>query len=143
VLAVASASDTGTVDGTTGIAVGIGFLLIPVSFLIVAWMTRHDRLVMASGLATALALVIWTWVPFVIGELVSPFAAAVGCGGAIALRSDPPQRLSHRLIGVGILTAYVFIVVRVAFGFALLATPFLPLATVLAADWVSERLAAR
>ena len=40
---------------------------------------------------------------------------------------------------VACITVYVFIVVRVAFGFALLVTPFLPLTTVLVADYISER----
>jgi hypothetical protein len=80
-----------------------------------------------------------TWFPFIVGELISPFAAALGCGGALALRVDGVQRIWHRLIGVAGITVYVFIVVRVAFGFALLVTPFLPLTTVLVADYISER----
>ncbi len=141
VVAVAAASDTGTVDGTTGVAVAVGFFMLPVAFLVLAWLSQHDRIVRVTSLATALALVLWTWFPFVFGELVSPFAAAVGFGGSIALRRDGSQRIRTRMIAAALVTAYVFIIVRVAFGFALLVTPFLPLVAVLAADLVSERRA--
>lgn len=143
VIAVAAASGSGTIDGTTGVAIGIGFFLIPISFLILSWLSRHSRMVRATALGAAIALVIWTWVPFAIGELVSPFVAAVGAGGAFALRSDPPQRVAHRLIAVALISIYVGIVVNLAFGFALLAAPFLPLPSLLAADWVSKRIAER
>lgn len=139
IIAVAAASDTGSVDGTTGLAVGLGFFLLPVTFLVLAWLSRHESMVRVTALAAALALVLWTWFPFFVGELLSPFAAALGCGGALALRTDDAQRVWHRLIGVAAITVYVFIVVRVAFGFALLVTPFLPLTTVLVADYISER----
>lgn len=141
IVAVAAASDTGTVDGTTGVAVAVGFLMLPVAFLVLAWLSKHDRIVRVTSLATALALVLWTWFPFILGELISPFAAALGFGGAVALRRDEPQRISHRMIAAAVTTAYVFVIARVAFGFALLVTPFLPLAGVLAADVVSERRA--
>ena len=142
IIAVAAASDTGSVDGTTGIAVGLGFFLLPVTFLVLAWLSRHESMVRVTVLAAALALVLWTWFPFLVGELLSPFAAALGCGGALALRSDGAQRVWHRLVAVAGITVYVFIVVRVAFGFALLVTPFLPLTTVLVADYISERRSA-
>ena len=141
VIAVAAASETGTIDGTTGVAIAIGFFLIPIAFLLLAWLSRHPRMVRTTAFAAALALVIWTWAPFAIGELVSPFVAAVGIGGAVALRTDPPHRLAHRLIAVGLTTLYVAIIVQLAFGFALLIAPFLPLPSLLAADYVSERRA--
>lgn len=141
VIAVAAASELGTVDGTTGVAIAIGFFLIPIAFLLLAWLSKHRRIVRASALGAALALVIWTWTPFAIGELVSPFVAAVGAGGAVALRAEPPQRLTHRLIGVGLITVYAAIIVQLAFGFALIVAPFLPLPTLLAADYLSERRA--
>lgn len=143
VIAVAAASDTGTVDGTTGVALAIGFLMLPVAFLVVAWLSRHDRIVRVTSLATAVALVFWTWVPFFLGEMLSPFAAAVGFGGAIALRRDEPQRLGARMFAAVMITVYVYVVVRVAFGFALIVTPFLPLGAILAADLVVERRRAR
>jgi len=139
VIAVAAASNSGTVDGTTGVAVAIGFFLIPISFLLLSWLSKNPRLVRRTALGAAFALVIWTWTPFVIGELVSPFVAAVGTGGAVALRADAPQRVSHRLIAVLLTTVYVAIIVQLAFGFALVVAPFLPLASLLAADYVSER----
>lgn len=139
VIAVAAASDTGTIDGTTGVAIGIGFLLIPIAFLLLAWLSRQRNMVRATAVGAALALVIWTWTPFVIGELISPFVAAVGTGGAIAFRADPPQRLAHRLIAVVLITIYVAVIVQLAFEFALIAAPFLPLTSLLAADYVSER----
>jgi hypothetical protein len=139
VIAVAAASDTGSVDSTTGIAVAIGFFLLPMAFLVLAKMSRQDRLVRTTVMAAGLGLVLWTWVPFIAGELLSPFAAALGCGGAVALRVDGAQRIRHRLVAVAAVTIYVFVVVRAAFGFALLVTPFLPLPAVLVADFVSER----
>lgn len=141
VVAVAAASDTGTVDETTGVAVALGFFMLPVAFFLLAWLSQNDSIVRVTGLATGLGLVLWTWFPFIFGELVSPFAAALGFGGAIALRRDDPQRIRDRMIGAAAVTAYVFIVVRVAFGFALLITPFLPFAAVLATDLVTERRA--
>lgn len=141
VVAVAVASDTGTVDGTTGVAVGIGFFMLPVSLLLLAWLSGNDRIVRMTSLGTALGLVLWTWFPFVFGEVISPFAAALGFGGAVALRRDDPQRFSYRLVGAAAVTAYIFIVARIAFGFALLVTPFLPLAAILATDVVSEKRA--
>ncbi|MCP3976916.1 MAG: hypothetical protein GY720_20710 [bacterium] len=141
VIAVASASESGSVDGTTGVAVGIGLFLLPIAFLLLARLSHHQQVVRATALAAGVALVIWTWVPFAIGELVSPFAAALGTGGAIALRVDPPQRVAHRLIAVAVVTVYLAIIVHVAFGLALLIAPFLPLGSLLAADYISERTA--
>lgn len=140
VIAVAAASDTGTVEGT-GVAVAIGFLLISIAFLLLAWLSRRQRLGRATLAAAALALVVWTLVPLAIGELVSPYVAAVGGGGAFALRADSPQQVSHRLTGVLLISVCTAIIVRLVFGLALIVAPFLPLSTLLAADYVSERRA--
>jgi len=140
VIAVAAASDTGTVEGT-GFAVAIGFLLIPIAFLILARVSRRRRPVRAALIAAASALVVWAGAQSFIGELAVPFVAAVGGGGAFALRADPPQRVGHRLIGALLATLYIAIIVKLAFGLALILAPFLPLPTLLAADYVSERRA--
>lgn len=141
VVSIAAASDTGSVDETTAVAVMVGFVLLPGAFFVLAWLSGRDGILRSGVLASALALVIWTWLPFLVGELLSPFAAALGAGGAFALRLDPPARMAHRLLAALAIAGYVFVVARLAFGFALLATPFLPLLALLWADVVSARIA--
>jgi hypothetical protein len=139
VLAVASVSDSRAVDGTTGGAIALGLFLLPVTFVLLAWISQNDELVRQAAFATALALIIFTWGPFIVGEPITPFAAAVGVGGAFAFGSEAEHRLSYRLVAVIVVTLYIYVIVRAAFGFALLVTPFFPLAGILAADFVSER----
>ena len=116
-----------------------GVSLIPFVFIVLAFMSEHPRAPGAVIRAMVLALVIGIPVAALAQDAVTPFVAGVGAGGVAALRADAGEETKARALAVLLAAAYVFFLVRVATGVALLAAPILPLTAIGVADHLSQR----
>lgn len=120
----------------------LGFSLIPVAFLVLAFGSVHRSAPVAVLKAMGLALAVG--VP--LGALTDPATALVagfGAGGVVALRRDEPQTVRSRAIAVALVTVYVFVLLRTFLQAGLFGAPFLPIVAVGMADYVVEQRAAR
>jgi hypothetical protein len=137
--------DAGTqVPITTAVAVWLagGFLLMVAGFTALALISRRARTFRAVSVATLLGGVMWLWMPFVVGEPVTPMIAGFGAGGLVALRAEPEHTIGRRVMAAVLVTIYVFVMLRITPLAAAIAGPLLPLPALAWADALGERRAA-
>ncbi|GBD83928.1 hypothetical protein BMS3Abin02_00312 [bacterium BMS3Abin02] len=133
---------SGKVDGQTqsGGLLALGLAAVPFAFLVLAFGSKHPSPAAATVVAMLLSIVVAVPVLAVARDVVTGMVAGYGAGGVIALRFDPERhsRLG-RWISVGVVTAYVFVLLRTVTEAGLLAGPLLPLFAVGVADLFTER----
>ncbi len=118
----------------------LGLALVPFAFLVLAFGSRHPSPAAATVVAMLVSLVVAIPVLAIASDVVTGLVAGFGAGGVIALRFDP-ERHSRlwRWIAVGIVTLYVFVLLRTVTEAGLFAGPLLPLFAVGVADLFTER----
>jgi hypothetical protein len=129
---------------TTAVILGLtgGFLLMAAGLAALAVISRRPRRLAAVALASALGAGMWLWLPFLVGEPVTPMVAGFAAGGVVALRADPEHTMGRRALAAVLITAYVFLLLRLTPLGGVIAAPLLPLPAIAWADAMAERRAA-
>ncbi len=105
-IAVARQADGEEVaSGSISVPLTVGFVLLPVAFTVMAFVSRHPRPSSATLRAVALTPLA---VPvfLVVRDPVSAAVAGLGAGGIVALRPEPGLGVRPRIWAVGIMTIY-------------------------------------
>jgi hypothetical protein len=129
------------VDPTRGSAamIAFGLALIPFVFVLLAFGSEHPRAPGAVVRAMGLALVVGITVSALARDAVTGLVAGVGAGGIAALRADLLHGWKPRALAVLVVSAFVFLLLRIAPAPALLLAPALPFTAIGVADHLSER----
>ena len=129
---VATQSDT---PEAAGPAFALGFVMVPVVFAAVAFISGHRQ----APMATLRAMGLWLLVTLPLGLVhpVTGLCAGYGIGGAVTLRRDGPLR--PRLIAVALATAYTTLLLLTIPAAAVLTGAVAPLLAVKIGDWYAER----
>lgn len=130
---VSSQSDT---PDAAGPAFALGFALVPVSFVVLAFVSGHKR----APFAVLKAMGLWLPIALPIG-LVNPvlgLCAAYGAGGSLALRFRPTDRWPTRAWAVVLVSLYSFGALLVYAPLGILSGGLLPFAALGLADYYSQ-----
>lgn len=136
---VAVASEEGEGAPLAGPYIAFGLALVPFVFIVLAFLSEHPRPPAAVLKAMGLALVVGIPVSALAADAVTGFVAGAGAGGMAAMRADVRNSFKARALAVLAVSAYVFILVRVAGEITLLLAPALPFTAIGVADHLSER----
>ncbi len=129
---------------TAGVVLGLagGFTLMTAAFAALAVISRHSRPLRAVALATLLGGGMWLWLPFLVGEPVTPMVAGFAAGGVVALRAEPEHTIGRRALAAVLITAYMFLLLRFTPLVGVVTAPLLALPAIAWADALAERRAA-
>ena len=119
--------------------VAFGLALVPFVFVLLAFLSEHQRAPGAVLRALGLSLLIGIPASALAGDAVTGIVAGMGAGGIPALRADLPHGWRPRALAVGAVTLLVFLLLRTETTTALLLAPALPFASIGVADHLSER----
>jgi hypothetical protein len=143
-LAALVASETKGDEGPNpAAALALGLALIPFVFLVLAFMSEHQRPASAVLKAMGLSILVGIPVSAVVTDGITGLVAGIGAGGIVALRADAAHNWRSRAVAVVIAALYTFVLVRVAGAVALLPAPILPFTGIGVADHLAERRAER
>lgn len=124
------AAMTASLDGdeASAAAVALGLSLAPITYVLLAFMSRHPRA--PGAVLKAMALLLLVGMPVVLLNSIVGLFAGYAAGGVIALRPLPEGRpYRPRVIAVAIVAVYLFgLQLLGANEFALLSAAALPLA---------------
>lgn len=134
-----SAAAAGSDGPSTAPLIAFGLAIIPFVFMVLAFLSEHPRAPGAVLRAMALALVVGIPLSALAADAVTGLVAGIGAGGIAALRADLDHDWRSRAIAVLAVSAFVFLLLRVAFAPALLLAPALPFTAIGVADHLSER----
>jgi hypothetical protein len=134
-----SAAATGSSGPSAAPLIAFGLALIPFVFMVLAFLSEHPRAPGAVLRAMGLALLVGIPISALAADAVTGLVAGVGAGGIAALRSDLDHDWKSRALAVLAVSAFVFVLLRVAFAPALLLAPALPFTAIGVADHLSER----
>jgi hypothetical protein len=128
--------------GSSPIAsLAIGLALVPIVFLLLAFISRHPRA--PTGVLYAMLLSLMVGIPLAAFDVAAALTMGFGAGGAVALAKYEEDSWIARAIAVVVVTVYIVVLLRYQIGAALLATAILPLVAIGSADEVMEWRAAR
>jgi hypothetical protein len=119
--------------------IAFGLALIPFVFIVLAFLSEHPRAPGAAVKGMGLALVVGIPVSAIAADAVTGLVAAVGAGGIAALRADRDEAWKARAIAVLAVSAYVYLMIRLAGDVTLLLAPTLPFTCLGVADHLAER----
>ncbi|MGZ4104854.1 MAG: hypothetical protein ACXVQY_08120 [Actinomycetota bacterium] len=136
---VTGASDSRVRVTNPGAAVALGLSLIPFVFMVLAFMSQHPRAAGAVLKAMGLSLLVAVPVSALAADAVTGIVAGVGAGGIAALRPDAASNLRSRSLSVLAGSLYVYLMIRVAPGPAILIAPVVPFTVIGIADHLSQR----
>jgi hypothetical protein len=136
---VAGSVENSTENPTAALAVGL--VLVPVVFLLLAFLSRHPRAPNAVLYAMMLSLMIG--VPLAAFDVVAALTLGFGAGGVVALARSEDDSWVARSIAVVLVTVYIVVLLRYQVAAALFGSAVLPLVAVGSADEVMERHAER
>ena len=131
-LAAASEDETAFSGGLIGIALG----LVPGVFLAAAGLSRHERAIRASFLATLLWLTIT--LPVAIFDVPTGLVAGFGAGGIVALHHPGNHTALLRVGAVAVCVAYTFLVQRIVPAAGIMVGAITPFAAIALADALQE-----
>jgi hypothetical protein len=134
---VAAASED-TDAPAAGPFVAFGLALVPFVFVALAFLSEHPRAPGAVVKAMGLSLLVGISVSALAADGVTGLVAGMGAGGIAALREDADHSWRARAIAVVAVSAYVFVMIRVAGDIALLLAPILPFTSIGVADHLAE-----
>ena len=134
---VSTASDK-TAEPNAGPMIAFGLALVPFVFVVLAFASQHPRAPGAVVRAMGLALLVGIPASALSGDAVTGLVAGMGAGGVAALRRDVANDVRDRALAVLAVSAFVFLLVRVATPAALLLTPILPFTAIGVADHLRE-----
>ncbi|HZB78252.1 MAG TPA: hypothetical protein VE522_00190 [Actinomycetota bacterium] len=118
--------------------IAFGLALIPFVFIVLAFTSEHPRAPAAVLKAMGLAIVVGLPVSALAADAVTGLVAAVGAGGIAALRGRE-DAWKGRAVAVLAVSAYVFVMIRLAGDVTLLLAPTLPFTCLGVADHLAER----
>jgi hypothetical protein len=119
--------------------IAFGLAIVPFVFVALAFLSEHPRAAGAVLRAMALCLLVGAPTVALAGDAVTGLVAGIAAGGAVALRMEPAHSGRSRALAVVVVTAYTFVVVRVAPEVAFIAAPVLPFTSIGVADHLRER----
>lgn len=130
----ASTSDSGEAAAAY---FALGFVLVPITCTVVAFMSRHPR----APLATLKGMGVWLviGVPLVLLSPVIGFGTGYAAAGAMTLRSDALAPGRNRAWAILATALYLTLLLFVLPQSAILAGAVTPLLAIRAADLLSER----
>lgn len=128
---------------TTGVVLSLvgAFALMAAAFAALAVISRHPHRLRGVALATLLGGGMWLWLPFLVGEPVTPMVAGFAAGGVSALRAEPEHSVGRRALAALLITAYTFLLLRFTPLVGVLTAPLLALPAIAWADVLAERRA--
>lgn len=135
---VASQSDT---PDAAGPAFALGFALVPVAFVLLAFVSGHKR----APIAVLKAMGLWLPIALPLG-LVNPvlgLCAAFGFGGSVALKHRYVDRWSARAWVVVLVSLYCFGAVLIFPPLGIISGGLLPFAVLGLADYYSQNTPGR
>jgi hypothetical protein len=118
--------------------IAFGLALVPFVFIALAFLSEHPRAPGAVLRAMGLSLVVGIPVSALAADAVTGLVAGIGAGGIAVLRAETNQSWRARAIAVIAVSAYVFVMIRVAGDVALLLAPTLPFTSIGVADHLAE-----
>jgi hypothetical protein len=127
--------------GSAAVGFGIGVALMPVTFYLLARLTARPVKGLRVLNASLVAVGLWVWLPALTGEPLTPTVAAFGAGGAFVLGYRGARRAGYRVVGVALVTLYVFLLFGILPWVALAVGPFTPLPAIGWADSIARRKA--
>ncbi len=133
---VSAASDDGPAPAA-GPLIAFGLMLIPFVFVVLAFLSENPRAAGAVVKALALAVVVGVPASALAADAVTGMVAGVGAGGIAALRADD-RVTKARTLAILAVSVYVFVLVRMVGGVALVLAPALPFAALGVADHLVE-----
>jgi hypothetical protein len=136
---VASSANQPEAAPDPGAALALGIALIPFVFIVLSFLSQHQRAAGAVLKAMGLTLLVGIPVSALAGDGVTGIVAGIGAGGIVALRSEAEYSWKLRAAAVLVATVYTFVLVRVGGPLALLPAPILPFTGIGVADHIAER----
>jgi hypothetical protein len=122
-------------------ALALGLALVPAVFVLVAFVSKHDRAPTAVIYAMLLSLLVG--LPLAAIDVVTALAAGFGVGGAVTLVWSEDDSWVGRGLAVVLVAVYVGVLTRFIVEAGILAAAILPLVAVGVADEIAERHAER
>ena len=136
---VASSANRSEAAPDPSAALALGFALIPFVFILLSFLSQHQRAAAAVLKAMGLTLLVGIPVSAIAGDGVTGLVAGIGAGGIVALRAEAEHSWKFRAAAVLVATLYAFVLVRVGGAVALLPAPILPFTGIGIADHIAER----
>ena len=136
---VAAASDAPDPLPNPAASLALGLVLIPFVFVVLAFVSEHQRAPGAVWRALVMTVVVGAVVSALAADAVTGIVAGVGAGGVVSLRADADHNWRARALGVLFAVVYTFVLVRMASSLALLPAPIFPFTAIGIADHLSER----
>lgn len=127
--------------GSPVASLAVGLALVPVVFLLLAFMSRHPRA--PTGVLYTMMFSLMIGVPLAAFDVVAALTLGFGAGGVVALARLEDDSWVARSIAVVLAAVYVIILLRYQVAAALLGSAVLPLVAVGSADEITERHAER
>jgi len=118
-------------------SLAIGLVLVPVVFIVLAFLSRHPRA--PTAVLYAMMFSIMIGVPLAAFDVVSALTLGFGAGGVVALAKHEDDSWVARSIAVVLVTVYIVVLLRYLVGAALFGAAVLPLVAVGSADEIMER----
>jgi hypothetical protein len=130
---VAAAQD----EGNPGPPFALGLALVPFAFMTLSFLSRNPR-PGSVVVAMLLAVVVAVPVSALSQDVVTGLAAGFGAGGVVTLRRVYYHSYWPRVVGVVMMAAYIFLVVRIYEIAGLIAAIVLPFVVLGLADLVAD-----
>lgn len=134
---VAAGSDT---PDAAGPAFALGFSLVPIVYVVAAFVSGRERA--PSAVLKAMGLWIITALPLSLFNPVFGLCAGFGVGGIVTLRRQGNSRWLVRLGAVFAVSAYALIMLWIIPALGFMSGGLLPLAAIGIADYYTEQRAA-
>ena len=122
-----------------GPPLALGLALVPIVFMVAAFLTRHAR----AGGAVLKAMGLWVviGIPIASLDIVTGLVAGFAAGAVVSVRAEEEHTRKSRVIAGSLATLYTFLLLQVAPGVAVVGGSMLPFLGVGIADSIMERKA--
>jgi len=120
-----------------GASLGVGLALVPLVFVVAAFVSQNDRAALSIAKASGLWLLV-TW-PIAYFDIVTGLVAGFGAGGTVAFRAEQGQTWRRRAVAIALVTIYTYVIVRVSPVAGLFGGAVLPFVAIAFADEFGNR----
>ena len=128
-----------------GASLGVGLALVPLVFVVAAFMSQNDRAALSIAKASGLWVLIAVPIAYfgLISDLLALFIAGLvtgfGAGGIVAFRLEQGQSRPRRVLAVALTAIYTYIIVSVSPVAGLFGGAVLPFVAIAFADEFGNR----